>query len=180
MRTAALLLALAIFSFVPAIGSAAIITFETERFGHIDLNGPNVAGFTYTATGMGRELETFFGNPDAATAALFKYEGSVIANSLDIVRKGEGPFIFNSIDWRPILDLGSDQACVKIAIEGNAVSALHDFALSSVDRLTITVVDVAVTLEPGPGIVPEPTSMAIWGLGALGCAFASYRRWKRI
>lgn len=35
-----------------------------------------------------------------------------------------------------------------------------------------------VAYVPDQSAVPEPASMAIWGLGALGCAFVGYRRRK--
>ena len=33
--------------------------------------------------------------------------------------------------------------------------------------------------QPPTGEVPEPTSLTLWGLGALGCAIGGYRRRKR-
>jgi len=39
--------------------------------------------------------------------------------------------------------------------------------------------DPARTLTVQIGPVPEPASLAIWGLGALGCAIAGYRRRKK-
>jgi hypothetical protein len=37
----------------------------------------------------------------------------------------------------------------------------------------------AISQEPVIGATPEPTTLAIWGIGALGCAVAGYRRRKQ-
>jgi hypothetical protein len=42
---------------------------------------------------------------------------------------------------------------------------------------TVTIAHSHISLiDLAPDPVPEPASMAIWGLGALGCAIAGYRR----
>lgn len=42
------------------------------------------------------------------------------------------------------------------------------------------VASVLTEVEPEPAATPEPASLAIWGLGALGCTVFGYRRRKQI
>jgi hypothetical protein len=47
---------------------------------------------------------------------------------------------------------------------------------SSTSNNDFQIVSNAFVTQPAPGAIPEPASLAIWGLGALGCAVAGYRR----
>lgn len=55
-------------------------------------------------------------------------------------------------------------------------NGLYDIALVAYNANNVEV--GRAQIEVLVGTVPEPASMAIWGLGALGCAVAGYRRRK--
>jgi hypothetical protein len=94
-----------------------------------------------------------------------------------------GPYSFDSGD---IFEFNQN----SVTIDGLAAGAARlyfshaNFVTSSgnVDNSinidAVHLVGGGVISQASDGSVPEPTSMAIWGLGALGCAVAGYRRRK--
>lgn len=59
-------------------------------------------------------------------------------------------------------------------------NGLYDIALIALNANNVEVGRVQIEVVVGEGApVPEPASMAIWGIGALGCAVAGYRRRKQ-
>lgn len=58
---------------------------------------------------------------------------------------------------------------VSVDLSTGVVTTIGDMGVSGIS---------ALAFAPVAANVPEPASMAIWGIGALGCAIAGYRRRK--
>lgn len=110
---------------------------------------------TYTVSGSMPAVLTFTGTP-------FAYD------------PGMGNLLMQ-VDVNFLTTAHSYESFFQADYTGAVTSRLWAYGGSSVGD---TGTGALVTEFNGDAVVPEPASMAIWGLGALGCALAAYRRRK--
>lgn len=106
------------------------------------------------------------------------------------LQMSDGVFDFNSMWARGgtvdfTATIKGFNGAVELYSQSFAVSQeyqLFTFNFTGIDRVTITtgliniLIDDITVNETVDAAVPEPATMTLWGLGALGCAAAAYRR----
>jgi len=96
----------------------------------------------------------------------------------DIVVKWDGSSILHVQNFNQnYVGPGSGGHFVFSGLTASSGSTNLEFIVIQPSGRFIVLDDVTVT-QAASGAVPEPTSIAIWGLGALSCAVAGYRRRK--
>jgi hypothetical protein len=100
--------------------------------------------------------------PNAGTATLLTAQLGLFDNTGTVFTNTSLPTSLN------LANFSANNFSLKFA-QDDALA----FVGGHLDSLTFTTVRT-----PGTGAVPEPTSLALWGLGILGCAAISRRRRK--
>lgn len=72
---------------------------------------------------------------------------------------------------------GQTYTVVYSWVNHNTIASLN-FIYPEPRTYTLIIDGGSLTPAFGPANVPEPATMAIWGIGALGCTFGAYRRRK--
>ena len=146
------------------------------NFGNNPVDIPGVDKTNYITTGVGTATLTFSG--------LQQYMG-ILWGSIDNYNKLEffnGATSVGVVTGTDVVASPNGNQGVNGTLYVNINSTLaFDSVVASSTQYAFEFDNVAYSASPqSAGGVPEPASLAIWGLGALGCAFAAYRRKKQV
>lgn len=182
---------------------AAVITFSNKSLDPLLSSGPqSEAGFTYEATvGIGWEVTTEEGNGPSALVTFYNGENGAVGDRVEFSRNGGGLFSFDSIDFRTILESGSDQVTIRGLLGGveteslvlNTSSLSYQTVLSGfttvIDLLRVEISDdggnamvldnLVLTEVASPSAVPEPGTLALLSLGGIGLAAGKLRKRRK-
>ncbi len=190
-------LILASLTAVSGVGAQTVM-FGASSLDHLGSAGTQTeAGFDYTATGAGWEIESVYGNPNSALVTFFNGEGSTLGDKVDFTRNGGGLFNFDSVDFRTLLNSNSDQVILTGFLAGSPVGslALNTSSISfqtvasgiagPLDLLRVEVtfvsnsnaliLDNLVFRAGEASAVPEPAAVSLLGAGSV-CLLALRRR----
>jgi hypothetical protein len=84
---------------------------------------------------------------------------------------------FTRIDGSGILDFSSSGGVMSFGVLNEIGAGAPSSGWNAFDNLRVSVNDVNSANNVSVA-VPEPASLTLWGLGALGCGIAGYRRRK--
>jgi hypothetical protein len=186
-------LAALLLTFASGPALAQVITFENRQIDFLNLAGPQTEGaFQYHATvGIGWEVQPDVGNPPSALATYYNGQGSATGDTVEIRRIDNGPFSFQSVDFRTINPENSDDVRLSGFRNGSLVGTL-DLTTSSTTFQTVPSgfagpIDLLrVVLSFGGQqnamildnfVVPEPSGVVL--LGACGVGLLTRRNHRR-
>lgn len=195
LRTIAL--GMCLVSLLGSSVQAATITFGTADVDNLASVGTLYeAGFEYSATGAGWELQTLLANPGAAAASYFNGQGSFFGDSINIVRTGGGLFQAVSLDYAKFSNTASDQVSVigylggvlqwstpltgpatsytTLSMPNSLIDQLVLFVTLGTQNSAMAIDNIVLTID-GPA-VPEPGSLALAGMAGLGMMVNAWRR----
>ncbi len=165
-------------SFVTASGGGLITAFDLASFGSSDsiLNGVFGLGLSVGGSGFSATLTgAAVGTPFAGGPAVIPGPSATVGYTLTSVASAGGVSIYDNGT--------SSTVATFTAGSGNIVALGWDWfnaaPLGSQDGGWVSVLDSAVIAASASNAVPEPTSMALFGLTALGMGVAARRRRRR-
>lgn len=167
--------------------NAALVTngtFDTDLSGWT-LTGANLASWTggfgnppgsYRNPNVGSQVATL--SQDISTSG-----GAAYQIQFDFADFNSGDDAFRvTFDGQTVvngvLSPGSGTFSTYVFSGIVATDSTSTLAFSGFDNPSFWYVDNVIVTQVTQGAVPEPGSLALWGLGALGFAFAGYRRRK--
>jgi len=120
-------------------------------------------------------LRVWYQNVSVVSGQLYNFESWALATRASGGYSLEYRFNGNVVGTQlPVLDTTWEQFNYQYLATSNSVAiAIYDIAGNTFPN-DFMLDDISLTAANAS--VPEPTSLTLWGLGALGCAIAGYRR----